>query len=88
MEQIEGGEPSPTKVRWAMDRVRVKVFHAGTTLDQGAIVTAGGRVLAVTAMATDLRAAITAAYEAADMIQFEGRHLRRDIGHRALAANP
>jgi phosphoribosylamine---glycine ligase len=87
MEQIEGGEPSPTKVRWAMDRVRVKVFHAGTSLDQGAIVTAGGRVLAVTAMATDLPAAIAAAYEAADMIQFEGRQLRRDIGHRALAAD-
>jgi phosphoribosylamine--glycine ligase len=87
LEQIEGGEPSPTKVRWAMDRVRVKVFHAGTALDQGAIVTAGGRVLAVTAMATDLRAAITAAYEAADMIQFEGRQFRRDIGHRALSAD-
>jgi phosphoribosylamine---glycine ligase len=87
LEQIEGGGPSPTKVRWAMDRVRVKVFHAGTALDQGAIVTVGGRVLAVTAMATDLRAAITAAYEAAAMIQFEGSQFRRDIGHRALSAN-
>ena len=87
LEQIEGGEPSPTKVRWAMDRVRVKVFHSGTALDQGAIVTAGGRVLTVTAMATDLHAAIIAAYEAAAMIQFEGCQFRRDIGHRALSAN-
>jgi phosphoribosylamine--glycine ligase len=87
LEQIEGGEPSPAKVRWAMDRVRVKVFHAGTAVDQATIVTAGGRVLAVTAMATDLRAAISAAYEATAMIQFEGRQFRRDIGHRALAAN-
>ena len=85
LEQIEGGEPSPTKVRWAMDRVRVKVFHAGTALDQGTIVTAGGRVLAVTAMAVDLHAAISAAYQAAEMIQFEGRQLRRDIGYRALS---
>ncbi|HUN59463.1 MAG TPA: phosphoribosylamine--glycine ligase [Candidatus Binataceae bacterium] len=87
LEQIEGGEPSPAKVRWAMDRVRVKVFHAGTALDQGTLVTAGGRVLAVTAMATDLRGAIAAAYEAADMIQFDGRQFRRDIGHRALPAS-
>ncbi|HEX4209212.1 MAG TPA: phosphoribosylamine--glycine ligase [Candidatus Binataceae bacterium] len=87
LEQIEGGEPSPTKVRWAMDRVRLKVFHAGTALDQGKIVTAGGRVLAVTAIAADLAAAISAAYEAAAMIQFEGRYLRRDIGQRGLNAN-
>jgi phosphoribosylamine---glycine ligase len=87
LERIEGGEPSPSKVRWAMDRVRVKVFHAGTAVDQGTIVTASGRVLAVTAMAADLRTAITAAYEAAEMILFEGRQLRRDIGHRALSVN-
>ncbi|MGA2411390.1 MAG: phosphoribosylamine--glycine ligase [Candidatus Binataceae bacterium] len=84
LERIEGGEPSESKVRWAMNRIRVKVFHAGTALANDKIVTAGGRVLAVTAMATDLQSAITAAYEAADMIQFEGCHMRHDIGHRAL----
>jgi phosphoribosylamine---glycine ligase len=85
LQRIEGGEPSPAKVRWAMDRVRVKVFHAGTALKGETIVTDGGRVLAVTAMGTDLKSAITAAYEAADMIEFEGRYLRRDIGWRALS---
>jgi len=44
-------------------------------------------VLAVTAMAADLRAAISAAYQAAEMIQFEGRQLRRDIGYRALSVD-
>jgi len=86
LERIEGGQPSASKVRWAMNRIRVKVFHAGTALANDAIVTAGGRVLAVTAMATDLPSAIEAAYEAAGMIQFEGCYMRRDIGHRALAA--
>jgi phosphoribosylamine--glycine ligase len=85
LQRIEGGEPSPAKVRWAMDRVRVKVFHAGTALKGDSIVTGGGRVLAVTAMGTDLRSAITAAYEAADMIEFEGCQMRRDIGWRALS---
>ena len=87
LERIEGGEPSESKVRWAMNRIRVKVFHAGTALANDTIVTAGGRVLAVTAMAADLKSAIGAAYEAADMIQFEGCHMRRDIGYRALAGS-
>ena len=67
-----------------MDRVRVKVFHAGTALEGRFDCHDGGRVLAVTAMGTDLQSAITAAYEAADMIEFEGRQMRRDIGWRAL----
>jgi phosphoribosylamine---glycine ligase len=88
LQRIEGGEPSPVKVRWAMDRVRVKVFHAGTALMGDTIVTDGGRVLAVTAIGADLKSAVAAAYEAADMIEFEGRHLRRDIGWRAMASAP
>ncbi|HIU34004.1 MAG TPA: phosphoribosylamine--glycine ligase [Candidatus Pullichristensenella excrementigallinarum] len=64
-----------------------QVFHSGTALDsQGHLVTAGGRVLGVTFVSDTLKHAIEGAYRAADQIQFEGRHLRRDIGARALKA--
>jgi phosphoribosylamine--glycine ligase len=61
-----------------------KVFHAGTASSGGQVVTSGGRVLGVTAWANDLKAARTAAYAAAERIQFEGAQLRRDIGAKAL----
>jgi phosphoribosylamine--glycine ligase len=58
----------------------VQVTHAGTArTDSGELVTAGGRVLSLTALGSDAAAARTAAYAAADMIQFEGKQLRRDI---------
>jgi phosphoribosylamine---glycine ligase len=58
----------------------VYVTHAGTTRrEDGAIVTAGGRVLSITALGADAAAARRAAYAAADMIEFEGKQLRRDI---------
>ena len=47
------------------------------------MVTDGGRVLVVSALADNLKLASEAAYQAADMIEFEGKHLRRDIGHKA-----
>ncbi len=56
-----------------------EVVHAGTAERDGEIVTAGGRVLNVTALGDDLEAARDAAYAAADMIAFDGRQLRRDI---------
>ncbi len=62
----------------------VAVFHAGTRREGGRFVTAGGRVLGVTARGPDLRAARDRAYEAAARIRFEGCHLRRDIAARAL----
>lgn len=62
----------------------VVVFHAGTALKDGQLVTAGGRVLAVSAMAPDLRAALDKAYAELAKISFEGMQFRRDIGHRAL----
>jgi phosphoribosylamine---glycine ligase len=63
----------------------VEVTHAGTASDaQGAIVTAGGRVLNVTALGDGPDAARNAAYAAADVITFEGRQLRRDIALRAV----
>jgi phosphoribosylamine---glycine ligase len=84
LDQIDGTEPSAIKVKWAMDKVRVKAFHAGTALRQGRLVTDGGRVLAVTAMAEKLERAVAAAYEAAGMITFEGKQMRHDIARRAL----
>lgn len=62
----------------------VVVFHAGTRLDGGTVVTAGGRVLGVTALGNGIGAAITRAYEATSTIRFEGAHNRTDIGARAL----
>ena len=56
------------------------VFHAGTKLDGALLKTAGGRVLSVTATGNTVAEARQAAYKAADMIQFKGRQLRRDIG--------
>ena len=60
------------------------VFHAGTALRGRKIVTAGGRVLGVTALGGDIRAAIARAYEAVACIRFDGAHYRTDIGAKAL----
>ncbi len=84
LERVDGTEPSEVKVKWSLEKIRMKVFHAGTAMRDQAVVTDGGRVLAVTAMADTLEKAVTAAYEASDMIAFEGKHLRRDIARRAL----
>jgi phosphoribosylamine--glycine ligase len=60
------------------------VFHAGTKRDGGDLVTAGGRVLGVTASGADLAASMKAAYAAVGKIHFAGMHYRRDIGNRGL----
>ena len=60
------------------------VFHAGTVRRDGVILTAGGRVLCVTALADSVKAAQQRAYEVADQIRFDGAQYRRDIGYRAL----
>lgn len=62
----------------------VVVFHAGTTLVGGDILTNGGRVLGVTAIGDTLQQALDRAYEGTAKVQFEGMYYRRDIGHRAL----
>jgi phosphoribosylamine--glycine ligase len=62
----------------------VTVFQAGTREENGRIVTAGGRVLGVTALANDLASARQRAYAAVDGIEFEGRHFRRDIAVKGL----
>lgn len=58
----------------------VIVFHGGTTLQNGQLITNGGRVLSVTAVGDDLDSALAKAYAAADKITFEGKTMRKDIG--------
>jgi phosphoribosylamine--glycine ligase len=60
------------------------VFHSGTALKDGQIVTAGGRVLAITATDPDLKTALNKAYAELANIHFEGMQYRRDIAWRAL----
>ncbi len=62
----------------------VMVFHAGTAIKNRRTVTAGGRVLGVTAMGETIKKSIDLAYKAVDLIKWQGRYFRRDIGHRAL----
>jgi len=62
----------------------VQVFHAGTALSNGQLVTAGGRVLSIAAHGATLQEAVARAYAAAARISFEGMHYRRDIAHRGL----
>ena len=85
--------PAPVTSVLTMSEVTVRdavpadaeVTHAGTgSRADGAIVTAGGRVLNVTALGDGPAAARDAAYAAADLITFEGRQLRRDIALRAV----
>jgi phosphoribosylamine---glycine ligase len=82
-----GGYPGSYRKGLAIDGLQaaaaqpgVHVFHAGTALDPGGRVrTTGGRVLAVTALGDDLADARARAYQAADLIHFDGMHYRRDI---------
>jgi len=62
------------------------VFHSGTVLADGRLLTSGGRVLCVTALGDTVRMAQRRAYEIAEQIQFSGRHMRHDIGHRAIGS--
>lgn len=82
----ESGKPI-TGIAAAEEIPGVTVYHAGTRLaEDGTLVTAGGRVLNVTAVAEDFPAAIGNAYEAVSRISFEGAFYRQDIAHRALRA--
>ena len=63
-----------------------RVFHAGTALKDGAVVTSGGRALCVTALGDSIKMAQRRAYEVVEGIRFDGMQYRRDIGYRAVAA--
>ncbi len=65
----------------------IAVTHAGTAIDEyGRVVTDGGRVLSVTALGSDMASARASAYAAVELIEFEGRQLRRDIAERVVGA--
>jgi phosphoribosylamine--glycine ligase len=82
------GKPETGKVITGVEAAEkldgVAVFHAGTKADAGRLVSAGGRVLGVTARRPALRDAVDRAYAAVDKIRFEGMHFRRDIAARGL----
>jgi len=83
----ETGKPI-TGVADAETRAGVVVYHAGTKLaDDGTLLTAGGRVLNVTAFGTDYKDAIAKAYDAVGRIHFDGAFYRRDIARRALSSS-
>ena len=87
-----GGYPKSYKKGCFMDFGKaeelpdVTVYHAGTALKDGKLVTSGGRVLGVTATGKDLETALQKAYAAVEEIHFDGAFYRKDIGQRALAA--
>lgn len=58
------------------------IFHAGTSIKEGKLVTSGGRVLAVTGVASTLRNAVDKAYECVKSISFDKMYFRKDIAHR------
>ena len=66
----------------AAEETGATVYHAGTKAVDGEIVTAGGRVLGVTALGENLKAAVDSAYAAAKLIHFDGVHMRSDIGSK------
>jgi phosphoribosylamine---glycine ligase len=68
----------------AIDSLNTEVFHAGTALEGDRVVTAGGRVLAVTGLGETAAEARGKAYDAADRIDFDGKQMRRDIALRAV----
>jgi phosphoribosylamine---glycine ligase len=83
---VQGGAPI-SGLDEASRVADVTVFHAGTAVRDGRIVTAGGRVLSVVATAPDYQSAIDRAYEAVSLISFDGMQYRRDIGVKALRSS-
>ncbi len=71
-------------IKEAEKNPNIIVFHAGTTMKDGVLVTNGGRVLGVSATGINLKEALATAYDAVSKISFEGMQYRRDIGKRAL----
>lgn len=80
--KYEGGKAITGIVK--AEALGATVYHAGTAVKDGALVTAGGRVLGVTALGESLADAVHHAYKAAREIHFDGAHMRSDIGSREL----
>ncbi|KAH7885972.1 phosphoribosylglycinamide synthetase [Phlebopus sp. FC_14] len=87
---VSGGYPGPypkgIRIEIGQSPSDVVVFHCGTALKNGELVTAGGRVIAVAAAALTLADAVDMAYAVVDKIAFEGKVYRRDIAYRALGS--
>jgi len=88
---VSGGYPGAHEKGTAISGLRaaarmkdVVVFHAGTAIAGGKVVTNGGRVLGVTALGSDISDAIARAYRAVEKIRWDGVHYRTDIGRKAL----
>ena len=89
MVTASGGYPQhyeKGKVITITEEAREHTYVAGAKLENGQLVTSGGRVFGTTAVAPTLEEAIREAYRLADGIRFEGAYRRSDIGKRALAA--
>lgn len=80
-----GDYPKGACIELGKDLTDSKVFHAGTQMDGDDIVTAGGRVLCVTALGSSVKEAQAIAYKRLDQVAFEGAEFRQDIGYRAIA---
>lgn len=88
---ISGGYPKEYKSGYEITGIsdadgidNIKVFHAGTKLENGKLLTNGGRVLCVTAIGDDLKSAIDKAYKGVDKISFKDMAYRKDIGKKGL----
>ena len=84
-----GGYPGHYSTGYAIEGLEglpddLQVFHAGTKIKDGQLVTSGGRVLGVTTFAPDIQGAIAKAYDGVNRIRFKNMHFRSDIGHKAL----
>lgn len=79
-----GTFPSGQKITGIESVTGATVFQTGTKRDGNDLVTAGGRVLGVTASGADLKSSIDAAYAAVAQIHFSGMHYRKDIGYKGL----
>ncbi len=89
---VSGGYPDAYKKGCRIEGLEeaaklVRVYHAGTSLIDGALVTSGGRVLGLCGCAEDLEEAVQLAYKAATHVHFDGVYYRRDIAHRALGVS-
>ena len=85
-----GGYPKSYKNGFeitAEEGMTADIYYAGAKGADGKLVTAGGRVLGVTAVEKDLASAIDKAYKNVKKVNFEGAHYRKDIGKRAMAAS-
>ena len=88
-----GGYPKKYKKNLPIEgllkaKLSANIFHAGTAIVDGKLVTSGGRVLGVTATAPDIHKAVKKVYQTINVIKFEDMYFRKDIAHRALAIAP